>query len=214
MSRFIETSETYEYENAPEIHDAPLHSCPHPALAAVSHSKERILVSALCRIDPCPHTRTTTRKSSRLGKRLLGSFISVFVGWATCVLGWGLLLFITSCVQKSQPVLVAIGQIPVFCLYVAGVCGIFVLPTWAFVFVWVYLFTPRHSCLWKPWLCVPLGAVAGTAILILFGIAYGEPPHRLLSSEALITILSSAVTGGATCLYASLTAHRYHGETP
>ncbi len=167
-------------------------------------------MTALSRINR-PAT-TTVHKSSRIGARLLGSFMSVFVGWATCVLGWGLVLLITNFFQGSGPVSVAIHQILIFCLYVAGICGIYVLLAWALVFVWVYMFTPRHSCLWKPWLCVPLGTLAGAALLILLGIISGEPLPRLLSSGSWMFLISGAVTGGATCLYASLTVHRYCGE--
>jgi hypothetical protein len=169
-------------------------------------------MTALSRIDRS--TQKTARTCCAPGARVVGSLLSVFVGWATCVLGWATLLVPFSLVSSQGRIVEAIQSMVVVWSYIALVCGIGVLITWAFVFVWVYMSIPRHSRLWTASLSAPLGALAGALMVILLGMPLGMTLSALLSWQGLIFIISGAVTGFATCLHASLTVHRYRGDTP
>ncbi len=158
--------------------------------------------------------KTTARKALTPHARSEGSLFSVFVGWAACVLGWGVIAILYGLISSEGQFAEAIPRILFFWVYVAGVCGVCVLITWALVFVWVYVYTPRDSRLWKPALCTPLGALAGALTVIVLGIPFGLTPSALLSWQTWMFVISGAVTGGTTCLHASITVHRYHGGTP
>ena len=103
----------------------------------------------------------------------------------------------------------AVGWVASFCLllhpaYVA-IAGAFILVAWLVVFLPLYLLVPLRSPLWWWPVCTTCGSVSGAAIMLGF--------YRLVSPLPLhwdYPVTVAAVVGGVTCLFASLTRHRFH----
>jgi hypothetical protein len=76
---------------------------------------------------------------------------------------------------------------------------VIVAPVWFLLLVPLYCLVPRGSVLWHWPICTACGVVAGAAIATYLS---GEP-------RSSFTALA-AVTGGATCLFGSLSRHYFH----
>ncbi len=81
------------------------------------------------------------------GREILGSLCSVAVGTLANGLAWGAVLFLVSIWKGGIRDAVQIGLVYVFCVLLIG--GTLALATWAAAFVWIYLYVPRGSPLWK-----------------------------------------------------------------
>lgn len=144
---------------------------------------------------------------SGLGNKVLGSLCSVTVGWLVCVLGWmvGVGFYAWFSNQPSANLVEALMSCG---FYVGAICGAFVLAAWFTVFVWIYLFVPRSCRLWWWPVTTTLGVLAGVLILVI--------PTVIITGRmdfsAWPFVVSAGVTGGVTCLFASLTAPRFHGK--
>lgn len=132
-------------------------------------------------------------------KRILGSIVSVVVGWLVCTLVWALWVAALSLSEGGigQAVAASLG----FSVYVGAVCGVFVLVAWVGAFVWIYLFLPASSRLWVWWRAALFGAAVGVVLVALPFVFFGE--RNLLSLLAFAP--SAAVTGGAAAAFASIT---------
>lgn len=133
------------------------------------------------------------------GREILGSLCAVTAGTLANGLAWGTALFLISICKGGIRDAAQIGLVYVFFVLLIG--GALALATWAAAFVWIYLYVPRESPLWKWPLCTVCGGVAGGAIAAAVALPYGiEGPILWFAASGLIV-------GAATCLFAALTAH-------
>ena len=127
-----------------------------------------------------------------LRRRVLGSFLSALVGWAALNLFVAGSLIVGGNATRGQWVGAS---------FVAVYSAALVFGTWLLALLPLYLVVPPHSPLWRWPICTCCGALAGAAIMFAFS---GRPPHD--------DILLAAITAGITCLFGSLTAHRFQYE--
>jgi hypothetical protein len=127
-----------------------------------------------------------------LWRRILGSFLSAFIGWLALVfviLAWSLLNIFAA---PSIPNLIR------FNLVSGVVAGTLIFATWLIALVPLYLLVPLQSILWRWPICTICGSASGAAIVLAFG---PQVPS--------IYMMLSALVGGVTCLFASLTKFRF-----
>jgi hypothetical protein len=135
----------------------------------------------------------------KLTKRILGSILSVVVGWLVCTLVWagGIAVISLSEGGVVQAVAAGLG----FSVFVGAVCGVFALVAWLGAFVWIYLFLPDSSRLWVWWRAALFGAAVGVVVV--------AAPFVLLGDANFLSLLafapSAAVTGGTAAAFASIT---------
>lgn len=126
----------------------------------------------------------------RFLRKLLGSFLSVLCGW---VAGAIVLAGVWSVNSLRSPW--------DYWIPVVLVSGMFDLAVWALIFWPLYVFIPRRSLLWSPPVCGTCGAAAGAAIQVgILGFQAGTLPF----------VAAAAATGGATGLFAAMTAGWFH----
>ncbi len=131
-----------------------------------------------------------------LRQRILGSALSALVGW----LALNLLMLFFAVAQASER---STNDWWLGAAYVAVVSAVFVLATWLGALVPLYLLVPLHSWLWRWYVCTACGAIAGATIMYAYS-RYSSP-----QAEWGPFALLAALTGGATCLFGSLTSHRF-----
>lgn len=138
------------------------------------------------------------------GLEILGSLCAVTVGTLVNGLAWGGVLFLSAIWKGGIWDALQIGLVYVFFVLLIG--GALALATWAAAFVWIYLYVPRASPLWRWPLCTVCGGVAGGAIAAAAALPYGvEGPVLWFAASGLIV-------GASTCLFAALTAPRFKGQ--
>jgi hypothetical protein len=101
-----------------------------------------------------------------MGNRVFGSVVATLSGW---ILGWGALIVFSWSANGyfHHPswylVRDALGTLPLM--------GLLIVPTWGIMVLPIYLQVSRNSVFWKPFVCVPFGALVGFLItpLTLFG---------------------------------------------
>jgi hypothetical protein len=95
-----------------------------------------------------------------------------------------------------------------------GVCAfmisLFAVPVWLLILLPVSVWLPPSSRLWHPFVCAPLGAVAGAAMLVVYFLLQGSDALDLAALFAPV----GAIVGGVTCLVGSITARYLHGTQP
>jgi hypothetical protein len=121
-------------------------------------------------------------------RNVLGSFASAFVG----VLVGGVALSILFGAGSFEGL-----------VFMCEMVGLATLPVWLLILLPLYTLVPRTSVLWRPVVCTLLGCISGPVLLALARIC-GWPHHigPLLPVATLV--------GASTCLFASLTATRFH----
>ncbi len=95
---------------------------------------------------------------------------------------------------------------PAFYVFFGVVAGVFIFGTWLVVLMPLYTLIPLNSIFWRWPICTTCGTIAGATIMFLI--------CRLTSPQAEwqeYTILA-AIVGGVTCLFGSLTRHRFHHQ--
>jgi len=133
-----------------------------------------------------------------LRRRLLGAFISVVVAWLFLQVVAEIFTHTRGLyrVWWVDPLFFAYGSLP------------FVFVPWLLVFLPLYLFVPPRSFLWRWPVCTACGMTFGGVLMNLLS----QPnPHDDLSP---LFVAFAAMTGGITCLFASLTMPRYHYTQP
>jgi len=80
---------------------------------------------------------------------------------------------------------------------------------WAVILVPLYLLLPRNNFLWKPFACVPLGALAGYLVMEILvnigGYSAGQPINLFVSMS-----IPAAIVGATTCFVGTQTYSRFH----
>ncbi len=112
-------------------------------------------------------------------------------------------------IDSSQNVLYSLFVLP---LVQALVFTVFAFcataPIWLLFYLPCHLLIPRTSVLWRPWACVPLGALAGGAAfwvelsIVTWGHDLNDGPW--IQNEAIL----AACVGGCICLAGSMIAKR------
>jgi hypothetical protein len=150
---------------------------------------------------------------------VLGSFLSALVGWVACLLLFGCLMVCASPGPFSWRVyshptggneieLQTYWQVaPGYLLLEAIFSAILIFGTWFLILVPLYLYVPARSLLWRWPVCTICGAMAGAAIMILFGLATSSRDVGWDSFWPSCEI--AAGIGAVTCLFASLTRARF-----
>lgn len=132
-------------------------------------------------------------------KRILGSIVSVVVGWLVCTLVWAVGAFIFT--LRYDDLATALMMSLVYALYAGLICGAFVIVTWFAVFVWIYLYLAPESCFWTWWRAALLGVAVGAVVVVVpFLVIFGFHAWGLL-----IYALSAALTGAVSASFAALT---------
>ena len=133
-----------------------------------------------------------------LRRRIFGSALSALVGWLTltCVLVVGTIFEGLLRVRASPYEWEG-------CVIMSVVGFGFVFVTWLIVLVPLYLCVPARSPLWHWCICTLSGACAGAFIMSAF-FGFGTRESGIAP-----TVILAAITGGATCLFGSLTASRF-----
>ena len=141
----------------------------------------------------------------KIGRRILGSFCAVMTGWLVCVLAWAVVAFVLTLQSNGLPQAIQIAGY--FVLIVGAIAGVTALLTWLVLFMWIYLLVPRWSSLWRWPQSTGWGSVAG----MLIGAIYWLFANPSGGWPLLLTLAGSgSLTGGAACLFASLTAPWFH----
>ncbi|MEO7319390.1 MAG: hypothetical protein ABIZ56_10415 [Chthoniobacteraceae bacterium] len=144
---------------------------------------------------------SSTAKSP-LRRRVFGCALSAFVGWFALnafLLFWA---FFTRAEHHSNPPIPNEWLVGV--AFIAAYSAAFIFATWLVALLPLYLFVPQLSFLWRWPVCTICGAAAGG--LIMFGF-YGPNSTDSFSNVAIIL---ASIVGGITCLFAALTADRFH----
>jgi len=144
-----------------------------------------------------------------MNKKFLGSVVSVLAGW---VCGWicltGIEFFANSQYKWDHLSMAIEGDLGGFLLM-----GIFIVPSWLIMFMPIYMLTSADSFIWRLYICLPLGAVAGGLVLQAF-FTYSELfTYRTDWIRALDIcwplVIPAAVVGAITCLTAKMTFKRF-----
>ncbi len=145
-------------------------------------------------------------KPQPMGKRVLGSVVATLSGW---VAGWITLEVLACWIDgyfrhwTSKFIWDSLEMLPFM--------GIWILPVWAVILVPLYLFVPRGSLLWNPFVCVPLGALAGFLVMqTWFAIENYSPRHPI---DLFVWLsIPAAVVGATTCLVGTQTYPRFNSR--
>jgi len=142
-------------------------------------------------------------------RKISGSILSVVCGWLA---GWTCLVVINFFANLqyrfnhfSTAIWEDLGYFPLM--------GIFIIPAWIIAFGPLYLLLPRKSFLWRWYVCVPMGGLAGM-IILLSPVAYSElivyhaTIYDILQTWSLS--LPAAVVGAVTSLVATMTYDRFN----
>lgn len=129
-----------------------------------------------------------------LGRGIGGALLSIVVGWLF------LLVIVVSYDWIRAPnfhwwaneLIVVPGSLP------------FVVAPGLFVFLPLYVFVQPNSVLWSWPVCASCGALFGASLMFVLGF-----PNPLAQSN-IVFIVFAALTGGVTCLFASLTKSKFH----
>jgi hypothetical protein len=128
-------------------------------------------------------------------RQLLGTFVALIGGWLAGVLCTAVIAFGgIGGAQREE----AVGAT----LATAIFMWIYLVPVWVVALIPLYLLVPRSSALWRPYICVSLGAVGGLASVALFAGGY-------MDSSMFTWYAVAAVVGAATCLTGVLTRDRF-----
>jgi hypothetical protein len=132
-------------------------------------------------------------------KRLVGALMALIGG--LLIVGIG--VFILGLLTVSQNPSIGPSESAFDSFFVLPLEQAFVLiyfaffaaaPVWLLFYVPCHLLIPRNSVLWQPWLCVPLGAVAGAAAFWaeLSIVTWGHDFKTRRCGSSLLRIESSA----------------------
>jgi len=135
---------------------------------------------------------------SGVPRRILGGLISVTVAWLILQL---VMVVVFAIQARPFPLWVdamyfAIGSLP------------FVLIPGLVIFLPLYVFIPPNSILWHWPICTGCGVAFGVALIFL--LSFPNPHSFEVPFEATL----AGVTGGVTCLFASLTMAKFHFRKP
>ena|ERR1700719_2127355 len=139
-----------------------------------------------------------SRMRAWLGRRIFGGFVSVVGAWLALQL---VMLIIFAVERRPFPLWEDAIWFAIFSLP-------FVLVPGLLVFLPLYVFIPSHSILWRWPLCTACGILFGGLLMYSLGFPQPNTPDNLMN-----TVLA-AITGGITCLLASITMPRYHYAKP
>lgn len=134
---------------------------------------------------------------------VLGSFFSVVAGILACSLTWCVGLFVSSLFSGGNFAEAASGGF-IFAFFVLLIGGAMAMATWAAVFLWIYLFVPMSSPLWKWPICTLCGGLAGGLIVSAIALCYG-----MENGTFVLFVSSGILTGASSCLFAALTVRRF-----
>ena len=134
---------------------------------------------------------------------VLGSFFSAVAGILACILTWAVSLFLTGLIQGGKIAEAALAGLT-YAFFVLLIGGAMAMATWAVAFLWIYLFVPVSSPLWKWPICTFCGGLAGGLIVSAIALCYG-----MENGTFAFFVCSGILTGASTCLFAALTVRRF-----
>ena len=153
--------------------------------------------------------KSESPSTTPLSRRILGSFLSAFVGWTAVSTYYAVLTVISSVrfvshVSPSSAGSVWQQSLGYFAIF-AVVSAIFIFGTWSLALLPLYILVPLHSILWRWPVCTICGFTAGAAIILVIGRMSSSPQAHVWPY-----VLLAGIVGGVTCLFGSLTRHRFH----
>ena len=128
-------------------------------------------------------------------KQLLGTFVALIGGWfagVVCIVVIGF-----TGIGGDQR-----GSVVEASLMEAVFLWFYLIPVWIVALIPLYLAIPRTSLLWRPYICISLGALAGLLSAALFS-------GGNLDSTMFIWYAVAAIVGAATCLTGVVTRDRF-----
>jgi Immunity protein 27 len=146
-------------------------------------------------------------------KRSVGALMALIGGLLVVGIGAFVLSLVT--IVGNPRIVVSQKPIDVFlfaplgqALVITCFAGIVATPIWLFFYLPCHLLIPRSSLLWRPQVCIPLGAIAGAAAfwvgLTLLTIGRNLSSGPWILNEAIL----AACVGACTCLVGSMIAKR------
>jgi hypothetical protein len=158
-------------------------------------------------------TNSPSRRIVTVLKRLVEALMALIGGLLIVAIGLFILGFVAACVNpniiSSQKAVDRFFMAPLLQTYVIIYFTVIAAaPIWLIFYLPCHLLIRRSSVLWRPWLCIPLGAVAGAAAF------WGELSFitRGANLNTGIWILNDAIlaacVGGCTCLVGSVIVKR------
>jgi MFS family permease len=142
-----------------------------------------------------------------MGKRVLGSVVATLSGW---IAGWIALVLLGGYGSDffHHWRALSLGEALGFFAFMA----IWIVPVWAVVLVPLYLFVPRKSFLWKPFVCVPLGSLAGYLVMQTWFAIEDYSSRHPIDLYVWLSI-PAAIVGGITCLVGTQTYCRFNPDS-
>jgi hypothetical protein len=152
-----------------------------------------------------PSIASVPRKSN--SRLVFGSLLSALVGW----MALGVCTLVLECLQyyafpkdvRYIFMQTALADYEVTMLFGAGL--IFV--TWFIVLLPLYSLVPLKSRLWKWPICTICGVLSGALIMAIFSRI--SSPATVHSDQFVGPCALAGIVGGVTCLFGSLTKHRF-----
>lgn len=128
-----------------------------------------------------------------MGKSFLGCTVAMLSGWIVANLD----LYYFS----GQPSHNLGGAFVGTAFLIVTICGVVFWP--------LYLQVPRDNFLWNPLVCVPLGALAGSLFLLVFG----GPGWLVFTDYAIKGSIPGAIVGATIWLVATSTYSWFHSDS-
>ena len=146
-------------------------------------------------------------------KRSLGALMALIGGLLVVGIGAFILSLVT--IVGNPRIVVSQKPIDVFlfaplgqALVITCFAGIVATPIWLFFYLPCHLLIPRSSVLWRPSVCIPLGAIAGAAAFWV-GLTVLTLGRNLNSGPWILNqAILAACVGACTCLVGSMIAKR------
>lgn len=131
-------------------------------------------------------------------RRIFGSFLSVATGW---IIGSILMVPVFVTYRGQTDIWSMLNESWTVFFFIASGFARFVFPAWPLMFLPLYMLLPSAAPLWKWPAFTALGAFCSIVIISITYRIIGPvfPPHLI--------VISAAIIGGVTCLFASLTRH-------
>jgi len=128
-------------------------------------------------------------------KQLLGTFIALIGGWfagVVCIV----IIAVTGIGGDQRGAVVGASLMEAVFLWV------YLIPVWIIALIPLYLAIPRTSLLWRPYICISFGALAGLLCAALFS-------SGNIDSTMFLWYAVAAIVGAATCLTGVVTRDRF-----
>jgi len=133
---------------------------------------------------------------------LFGTFVAVIGGWLAGIAFSFVWAAFDIAIHPQQVPVAALIAVP----WIVALGSLsFILPTWLFLLIPLYLFVPPSWPLWRWPICTALGVLSGICIVGYFlSRPNVNPPVSIFSWYILASVI-----GGVTCFVGSITRKRF-----